>query len=34
MKQGDTYKQTLKTAGTFTYVCKVHPGMEGQVTVK
>jgi plastocyanin len=34
MQQGDTYEQTFKTPGTIKYVCTVHPGMEGTVTVK
>jgi plastocyanin len=34
LKKGDTYKQTLKTAGQVKYVCTVHPGMEGTITVK
>ena len=34
MQQGDTFKQTFKTPGKINYVCTVHPGMEGTVTVK
>jgi plastocyanin len=34
LNQGDTYKQTFDTAGTISYVCTVHPGMEGKITVK
>ena len=34
LKRGDVYEQTFNTAGKITYVCKVHPGMEGTVTVK
>jgi plastocyanin len=34
LKNGNTYKQTLKTAGQVKYVCTVHPGMEGTITVK
>jgi plastocyanin len=34
MQNGDTFKHTFKEAGTFDYVCSVHPGMEGSVTVK
>ncbi len=34
MAQGDTYKQTLTTPGTIQYVCTVHPGMAGTITVK
>jgi len=31
---GGTYKHTFDKAGTFKYVCTVHPGMEGKVVVK
>jgi plastocyanin len=34
LKQGDTYKQTLSTPGQIKYVCTIHPGMEGTITVK
>jgi plastocyanin len=34
MQNGDTFVQTFDKAGTFNYVCTVHPGMEGSVTVK
>jgi plastocyanin len=34
MQNGDTFKHTFETAGTFDYVCTVHPGMEGSVTVR
>ena len=34
MQNGDTYANTFDKAGTFNYVCTVHPGMEGSVTVK
>jgi plastocyanin len=34
MAQGDTYKQKLTTAGPIQYVCTVHPGMTGTITVK
>jgi plastocyanin len=34
MKQGDTFEHTFKSAGSFDYVCTVHPGMEGTVEVK
>ena len=34
LKQGDTYKQKLSAAGTVNYVCTVHQGMSGTVTVK
>jgi plastocyanin len=31
---GDTFTQKFDTAGTIKYVCTVHPGMEGTITVK
>jgi plastocyanin len=31
---GDTFEHTFEEAGTFDYVCTVHPGMEGTVTVE
>jgi plastocyanin len=31
---GDTYDHKFDKAGTFKYVCTVHPGMEGEVVVK
>jgi plastocyanin len=34
MQNGDTYDNTFDRAGTFEYVCTVHPGMEGAVIVK
>lgn len=34
LAQGDTYKFTFKKAGSFKYVCTVHPGMDGTVTVE
>jgi plastocyanin len=34
IQNGGTYKHTFDKAGTFKYVCTVHPGMEGTVTVK
>ena len=34
MMEGDTYKQTFKTAGKIEYVCTVHPNMTGTVTVE
>jgi plastocyanin len=32
--QGDTFEHTFDKAGTFDYVCTVHPGMEGTVKVE
>jgi plastocyanin len=34
MAGGDTFEQTFDEAGTFDYVCTVHPGMEGSVVVE
>jgi plastocyanin len=34
MAPGDTFEETFDEAGTFDYVCTVHPGMEGTVIVK
>jgi plastocyanin len=34
LQNGDTFAQTFDKKGTFDYVCTVHPGMEGSVTVK
>jgi plastocyanin len=34
MNSGDTFEHTFEKAGTFDYVCSVHPGMEGSVTVE
>jgi len=34
LQNGDTFAHTFDTAGTFDYVCTVHPGMEGSVKVK
>jgi plastocyanin len=31
---GDTFEHTFEEAGTFDYVCTVHPGMEGTVVVE
>jgi plastocyanin len=34
MASGDTFEHTFEEAGTFDYVCTVHPGMEGTVVVE
>ena len=34
MATGDTYKETLTTAGEIEYVCTVHPNMKATLTVK
>jgi plastocyanin len=31
---GDTYSRHFAQRGTFDYVCTLHPGMNGQVTVR
>jgi plastocyanin len=31
--KGETYEFTAKEAGTINYVCTIHPGMEGTLTV-
>jgi plastocyanin len=31
---GNSYSLTFKKAGTYKYVCQVHPGMVGRITVK
>jgi len=33
LNQGQTYSQTFNEAGTFEYVCGVHPSMKGKVIV-
>ena len=34
MAQGDTYKETITTAGEIDYVCTVHPNMKAVLSVK
>ena len=34
MEKGDSFEQAFDTAGKVDYVCTVHPGMKGTVTVK
>jgi plastocyanin len=34
MASGDMFDHTFREAGTFDYVCTVHPGMEGTVVVE
>jgi plastocyanin len=34
LASGDTYERTFDTAGTFDYVCGIHPSMTGSVTVQ
>lgn len=34
MQEGDTFEYTPTEAGTIDYVCTIHPGQDGQITVK
>jgi plastocyanin len=34
LNSGDTFKQTFKTAGKIDYVCRIHAGQRGTVTVE
>jgi plastocyanin len=34
MAKGASYSHTFDTAGTFTYICGVHPSMQGTVIVQ
>jgi len=34
IEPGQSFKHKFAKAGTFTYVCTVHPGMEGTIVVK
>lgn len=34
LKKGQTYSKTFNDAGTFDYICGIHPGMKGKVIVK
>ena len=34
LDQGDTFSATFETAGTFDYMCTIHPEMSGSVTVE
>ena len=33
LKDGDSFEHTFDTAGTFAYICGIHPSMKGTVTV-
>jgi plastocyanin len=33
LKKGSTFEHTFDTAGTFEYVCGIHPSMKGTITV-
>ena len=34
LDNGDTYQRTFDAAGTFDYICGIHPAMTGSVTVE
>jgi plastocyanin len=34
VEPGQSFKHKFPKAGTFTYVCTVHPGMKGTIVVK
>lgn len=34
LNRGQTYTKTFNSAGTFDYICGIHPTMKGRVTVK
>jgi len=34
LNQGDEYRFTFLTTGTFDYICKIHPSMQGRIIVK
>lgn len=34
LRKSGTYTVTFKKKGTFTYLCSIHPGMNGKVIVK
>ena len=34
LKKGGTYSRTFDKAGTFDYICEIHPTMKGTVIVK
>jgi amicyanin len=34
LKKGETYSKTFNDAGSFDYLCSIHPGMKGRVIVK
>ncbi|WP_424357895.1 cupredoxin domain-containing protein [Methanocella sp. MCL-LM] len=34
LSKGETYSHTFETAGTYDYVCDVHPFMKGRVIVQ
>ena len=34
LKTGDTFSTTFADAGTYSYLCAIHPDMKGKVTVQ
>jgi len=34
LKKGETYSKTFDRAGTFDYICDIHPSMKGKVIVR
>jgi amicyanin len=34
LKKGETYSKTFNEAGTFDYLCDIHPSMKGKVIVQ
>ncbi len=34
LKKGETYSKTFDKAGTFDYICDIHPSMKGKVVVQ
>lgn len=34
LKKGQSYSKTFDKAGTFDYICEIHPTMKGRVIVK
>lgn len=34
MKKGDTYSKTFDKAGTYSYMCQIHPSMKGKIIVE
>ena len=34
LSQGESFEHTFEEAGEYTFVCTIHPGMEGSITVE
>ena len=34
LSQGESFQYTFEEAGEYTYVCSIHPGMSGSITVE